>query len=112
MLGLWLALNGGSVEAYGLEFDHSAWDRVLKEFVTEQGRVDYAALEANPAALNRYVTELAAQSPVSDPQQFPTRDSQLAYWINAYNALVMKDVIEHWPVQSVRKIGGLPYSFF
>jgi hypothetical protein len=112
MLGLWLALSIGPVAAYGQQFDHSAWDHVLKEFVNEQGRVDYAALQANPAELNRYVRELAAQSPASHPQHFPTRQSQLAYWINAYNALVMKGVIEHWPVESVRKIGGLPYSFF
>jgi len=111
-LGLWLVLGGGSVEVYAREFDHSPWDHVLKEFVNEQGRVDYAALKASPAELDRYVTELAAQSPASDPQNFPTRQSQLAYWINAYNALVMKGVIDHWPVESVRKIGGLPYSFF
>jgi uncharacterized protein DUF547 len=112
MLVLWLALSLGSVAAYGQEFDHSAWDHVLKKFVTEQGRVDYAALQADPLELNRYVTELADQSPVSAPQQFPTRESQLAYWINAYNALVMKGVIDHWPVKSVRDIGRLPYSFF
>jgi hypothetical protein len=112
LLGLWLALSVGSVEAYGQQFDHSAWDHVLREFVNEQGRVDYAALKANPAELNRYMTELASRSPVSDPQNFPTRESQLAYWINAYNALVLKGVIDHWPIESVRKIGGLPYSFF
>jgi len=111
-LGLWLVLSRGPAEVHAQQFDHSAWDHVLKEFVSEQGRVDYAALKANPAELNRYVTELAAQSPLSDPQQFPTRASQLAYWINAYNALVMEAVIDHWPVESVRKIGGLPYSFF
>jgi hypothetical protein len=30
------------------EFDHSPWDSVLKKYVTETGRVDYAALKANP----------------------------------------------------------------
>ena len=111
-LGLWLVLGGGPAEVHAQQFDHSAWDHVLKEFVNEQGRVDYAALKANPAELNRYVGELGARSPASDPQQFPTRESQLAYWINAYNALVMEAVIDRWPVESVRKIGGLPYSLF
>ena len=111
-LGLWLVLRGGSVEVHAQEFDHSPWDHVLKEFVNEQGRVDYAALKASPAELDRYVRELAARSPVSHPQNFPTRQSQLAYWVNAYNALVMKGVVDRWPVESVRKIGGLPYSFF
>ena len=111
-LGLCLVLSGGSVEVLAQGFDHSSWDHVLKEFVNDQGRVDYAALKASPAELDRYVTQLAAQSPISNPEEFPTRQSQLAYWINAYNALVMKGVIDHWPVESVRKIGGLPYSFF
>ena len=111
-LGLCLVLSGGSVEVLAQGFDHSSWDHVLKEFVNDQGRVDYAALKASPAELDRYVTQLAAQSPISNPEDFPTRQSQLAYWINAYNALVMKGVIDHWPVESVRKIGGLPYSFF
>jgi hypothetical protein len=42
-------------------------DHVLKQFVTEQGRVDYTALQADPRELDRYVTEHAAVSPTSDP---------------------------------------------
>ena len=107
---VWLALAAGT--ARGEEFDHSNWGRVLEKFVTETGRVDYAALKADSADLDRYVTQLAARSPASHPREFPTRNSQLAYWINAYNALVMKGVIEKWPVKSVVKIGLLPHSFF
>ncbi len=107
---VWLALAAGT--ARGEEFDHSNWGRVLEKFVTETGRVDYAALKADSADLDRYVTQLAARSPASHPRDFPTRNSQLAYWINAYNALVMKGVIEKWPVKSVVKIGLLPHSFF
>lgn len=105
-----LTATAGQAGAQG--FDHSAWDRVLKKFVTERGRVDYAALKANSADLDMYVAQLAAESPVSHPQAFPTRESQLAYWINAYNALVMKGVIEKWPTKSVRDIGRIPYGFF
>ncbi|HJY87740.1 MAG TPA: DUF547 domain-containing protein [Candidatus Acidoferrales bacterium] len=91
--------------------DYAPWDRVLKRFVTETGRVDYRALEASPADLNRFVEQIARRSPLSNPNDFPTRSSQLAYWINAYNALVMKAVIENWPIKSVRNLGRL-YSFF
>ena len=93
------------------EFDYSPWDRVLKKYVTEMGRVDYAALKADSGDLDRYVTTIAARSPLSHPQVFPTRESQLAYWINAYNALVMKAVVANWPTKSVRSLGKL-YSFF
>jgi len=92
--------------------DHSPWDRVLKKFVTETGQVDYAALKADSGELDRYVAQVAARSPVSHPQDFPAHESQLAYWINAYNALVMHAVAQNWPVKSVRDIGTLPYSFF
>ena len=100
-----------SAYAQQREFDHAPWDRVLKTYVTEKGRVDYAALKANPGDLNQYVKQIAERSPVSDPDGFPTRDSQLAYWINAYNALVMKAVVDNWPTKSVRNLGKL-YSFF
>ena len=91
--------------------DYAPWDRMLKKFVTEKGRVDYGALQANPADLNQYVEQIAARSPISNPNDFPTRSSQLAYWINAYNALVVKAVVENWPTKSVRNLGKL-YSFF
>ena len=94
------------------EFDHAPWERVLKKYVTEAGRVDYSALKKDRAELDRYVDAIAARSPVSHTADFPTRESQLAYWINTYNALVIHSVVEAWPVKSVRKIGILPYSFF
>ena len=110
LLSILLAAAVGTARAE--DFDHSAWDRVVKKYVTETGRVDYAALKADRADLDRYVAQIAARSPVSHPQDFPTRESQLAYWINAYNALVLHAVVEHWPTKSVRDIGKLPYSFF
>jgi Protein of unknown function, DUF547 len=90
----------------------SAWDQVLREFVTATGRVDYPALRARPGELDRFVGSLRARSPLSDPAAFPTREARLAYWINAYNALVVAGVVEAWPVSSVRQIGFLPFSFF
>ena len=95
LLAVLLFVVFGSGAGWAAEFDHAPWDRVLKRFVTETGRVDYRALKADPADLDQYVSQLAAHSPVSHPQDFPARESQLAYWINAYNALVMKSVIEH-----------------
>jgi len=93
------------------DFDHSAFDRVLKQFVTEQGRVDYAALKAGPEDLNRYVAQMAERSPFSHPADFPTREDKLAYGINAYNAFVLKGVVDAWPTDSVRSIRAL-YGFF
>jgi hypothetical protein len=93
-------------------FDYSAWGSVLAHNVTAEGRVDYAALKASPADLSRAVAEIAARSPHSNPADFPTRNDQMAYWINAYNTLVIEGIIEDWPVKSVRDMGLLPFSFF
>lgn len=107
-----IALGVSAFPARAQGFDHSPWDRVLKRFVTEAGRVDYAALKADSRELDAYVAALGVRSLVSHPNDFPSRESQLAYWINSYNALVFHAVIEHWPVKTVRDIGTLPYSFF
>ncbi len=107
-----LALAAGTACAQEQGFDYAPWDRVLKRFATAAGRVDYAALKADAVDLELMVAEIAARSPDSAPQDFPTRDSQIAYWVNAYNILVVQGVVEHWPVASVRKIGALPFSFF
>ena len=92
-------------------FDHTTLDRVLKGYVNEIGEVDYAGLKKNPAELDRYVEMLAATSPANRPHLFPTRDDRLAYWLNAYNAFVLKAVSAAYPVNSVRDMGFL-YSFF
>jgi hypothetical protein len=85
-------------------FDHARFDQVLERFVDERGMVDYAALEADRAALDEYVGQLATASPRSNPELFPTREHQMAYWINAYNALMMHAVIESYPIKSVTDI--------
>jgi hypothetical protein len=92
--------------------DYSAWEHVLRGFVADSGRVNYPALKAHPAELDRFVRSLRGRSPFTDPGDFPTREARLAYWINAYNALVIAGVVEAWPVSSVRQIGVLPFSFF
>jgi hypothetical protein len=111
VIGLFAAA-GCTSSTRAQSFDYAPWQRVLQKFVTDEGKVDYAKLKADPAELNRFTEEIAARSPLSNPQEFPTRQDQMAYWINAYNALVIKGVVENWPVKSVLKIGALPHSFF
>jgi len=85
-------------------FSQAAWGEVLKAYVTEDGLVDYPALKAHREGLDKYVSELAAASPKSNPELFPTRDDALAYWINAYNALIVRAVVDAYPTNSVLDI--------
>ena len=75
-------------------------------------RVDYAALAADRQELNQYVASIAEAGPTRTPALFPDAHHSLAYYLNAYNALVLHGVLAHWPgVGSVKDIAAL-YGFF
>lgn len=79
-------------------FSHDLFDQVLQEHV-DKGKVDYAKLKANPEKLEAYLDMLAVANPAEMPYS-----AQLAFWINTYNALIIKGVIDHYPTKSVRKV--------
>lgn len=66
-----------------------------------QGNVDYLLIKKNPKDLN-YLISLIIESDLSQ-QRIDTRK---AFWINVYNLLVIKSVIDHYPVSSVHEIPG------
>ena len=85
--------------AEGTAFSHDLFDQVLQEHVNKNGRVNYTKLKANPEKLEAYLDLLA----VANPTEW-SYNEQLTFWINAYNALVIKGVIDHYPTTSVRKV--------
>lgn len=80
-------------------------DRVFAEFVNEQGSVDYDALRENPSNLDLFIEFLKKVSPENYPKKFVTEDDAKAYWINAYNALVMMTIVENPGITSVKDLG-------
>jgi hypothetical protein len=101
-----LAMLGFACITRGAEFDHThaLFGQVLKRFVKD-GRVDYTALKAAPQLLNSYLDRLAAVSP-GDFKKWP-EPQQLAFLINLYNATTLRLIIEHYPIKSIKKVGGL-----
>ena len=89
--------TGQSVESTA--FSHDLFDQVLQEYVDEKGQVNYTKLKANPAKFEAYLDMVAAANPTEW-----SYNEQLVFWINAYNALVIKGVINHYPITSVRKV--------
>src|SRR6476646_1457697 len=71
-----------------------AWANVLSRFVDDKGRIDFAGMAKDRHDLDVYVAWLAKVSPVSQPASFPTPESRLAYYINAYNAIAMYETIQ------------------
>ena len=53
----------------------------------------------------------ASTAPESHPDRFPTREHELAYWINAYNAFTLRGVLDAYPIASVKDAFALSGFF-
>lgn len=111
-LGLALVLSAparsSENESPSFDHTHSSWNKVLKDFLTVDGatsRVRYAALKTHPDDLNAYLARVARVS-LAEFSSFSEKQ-RLAFLINAYNALTVKLIRDHYPVKSIRDIGGL-----
>jgi hypothetical protein len=106
-----------------LQPPEDAWARVLAASVDAQGRVDFNALIAAHADLDRYVAWIYERSPERWPQFYRTRAEVVAFHLNAYNALVLYNLLQAGvpdsPSRSERKrlyqtrkllVGGQPLS--
>jgi len=80
--------------------DHHAFTELLRTHVDAAGMVDYAGLKAqHDEVLAPYLRQLAETDPAN-----LSRDARLAFWINAYNALTLKLIVDHYPVESIKDI--------
>lgn len=84
-------------------FPHALFDEVLQKYVDPAGLVDYKSLAGDRAKLDEYLGYVALTSPKKDPALFPTRQDAEAYWLNAYNALAIKGVLDRPGIKSVQE---------
>ncbi len=106
----------GPLAGSAMALDHSfaAYAEVLRA-VVRGSRVDYAALKADRGRLDAVVRSWA--SPTRAEEQAWTRQQRMAFWINAYNALTLQAIIDHYPIRgsvfslsprsSIRQIDGV-----
>ena len=107
-----LALVGLSIGSLPAQTDrHALFDRILDTYV-RGGRVYYRALRSERGSLDRYLASLTV--PASELASWHPAEQQ-AFWLNAYNALVLRTVIDAYPIRtrssqypdgSVRQIPG------
>jgi hypothetical protein len=90
---------------------HRALDEILDVNVRD-GLVYYRALQSDRARLDRYVASLDV--PAATYASW-SQDAQKAFWVNAYNALVLQTVVNRYPIRgksdqypasSIRQIPG------
>ncbi|KHE92403.1 MAG: DUF547 domain-containing protein [Candidatus Scalindua rubra] len=102
-------VQGLAVEVSASEKDSpdAIFDRILNRYVSEDGLVDYKGLKKDNE-IKKYIEYLSD----TDPRSLPSDKHRMAFWINVYNAFVIKGVLEEYPIKSVRDVGWLPDSFF
>jgi len=84
-------------------YDDGDWATVLQENA-RAGGVDYARLASNREALDRYLGLISVVGPESTPNLFRTPSDHTCYYINAYNACVLRAVLELYPTSSIHRI--------
>jgi len=91
--------NQGHAETQGPP--DQLYKNVLQTYI-QDGLVDYAGLKSNPEDLKLYLK----QTSVVTKENFDewTKDEQLAFLINLYNAQSLALVVENYPVKSIKDI--------
>ncbi len=100
-----------ATSAFSQTFDHnySAWEVLLKKHVkwlpdNKQSRVNYKGFAADRAELAKVLESLSAVSQA----QFNawSKDQQMAFYINAYNAFTVEVILTKYPdLKSIKELG-------
>jgi len=91
------------------------YQALLVKYVGDNGKVDYGRwknVAADVRALDGYLSTLTHATPDVRPDLFKTPTDKLSYWINLYNAVVLREIIRRWPLDSVSdvQVNGARYS--
>ncbi len=76
-------------------FSHEALDGVFRTHVAG-GHVDYPGVAADPR-FEAYLTQLNRVN----PDELPTQEARLAFWIDAYNAFAVKGILDGYSPDSL-----------
>ena len=80
------------------------YQALLGKYVGDNGKVDYGRWKDDAAdvrALDAYLSTLTSATPETRPDLFKTPTDKLSYWINLYNAVVLREILRRWPLDSV-----------
>ena len=103
LIKLWLIFIiffGQQVQAEPVS--HALLTELLQKHVAASGKVNYKGIIRDSLQLNQYLKQLSD----NPPQKNWSREDQLAYWINAYNAFTLQLIIRHYPLESIKDIGS------
>lgn len=107
--GLILFLSSiGAEHVLATTLDYSPYQKVLDNFVVESAqstKVKYSALKNDSADLNQFNKAVSAVQ-ISEFKKWSESD-QIAFLINSYNSFTLQLIVDHYPVKSIKDIGGI-----
>jgi Protein of unknown function, DUF547 len=77
---------------------YAAYEKVLQQVVNDRGLVHYSQLATQSEVLDQFLEQIK-HIPKAEYQKWP-KEEQIAFWINAYNAMAMKIIAQHYPLQA------------
>lgn len=84
------------------DIDHGPFDTLLQKYVDDRGMVAYAKWKGSAddlAALEGYLSMLGCV----DLSKAASKEAELAFWINAYNAVTIRGILREYPTTSIRQ---------
>jgi len=78
----------------GFDSEYPAWNQALLQFAANGG-FDYQAIQKDPALLDDFLKSISVL-PENEYKKW-NEVQKIAFWINAYNALAIKVVLDHYP---------------
>ena len=79
--------------------DHQLWNLVVGKYVDGNGRVAYRQLQTNDMpVLSKYLASLGEARIDGLPEK-----EQLAFWINAYNAMIVAGILDGYSAENALK---------
>ena len=91
------------------QIEYSEYDALLRKYV-KGNSVNYSELMKETNTLLKFTSSLSEVSPKSHPDKFKSKNERLAYWINAYNAFILKIIIENYPLESIKDIKFIGFT--
>lgn len=92
-----------SFHGQGKAPSHELFTQLLRKNVTTDGKVDYDGFKKDSVSFNKYL-DLLSTSPPNEKTW--TKNEQMAFWINVYNAFTIKLIIQYYPIASIKDIGS------
>ena len=81
-------------------FDHTSYNNLIANYVSDEGNVNYDGFKRNWSALRNYIEDLGENMPKDNW----TQEDKLSYWMNAYNAMTIDLILRNSPLESIKDI--------